>query len=67
MLQKLFSLVEGKSSPDNSDSPMNHEVLLPGHLYLLFLKDKLRDWLNSIKATLLKEIKEKNLQSVEGK
>lgn len=38
MLQKLYSLVKGDISPDNPDSPMNQEVLLPGHLYLIYLK-----------------------------
>ncbi len=38
MFQKLLAVVEGKAAIDNSDSPMNQEVLLPGHLYLMVFK-----------------------------
>lgn len=38
MLQKLFSLIDQTSVPDNPDSLQNHEVLLPGHLITLYLK-----------------------------
>ncbi|XP_057453596.1 DNA-directed RNA polymerase I subunit 2 isoform X2 [Lotus japonicus] len=47
MLQKLFSLVDGTSVLDNPDSLQNQEVLLPGHLITLYLKEKLEDWLQS--------------------
>ena len=38
MLQKLYSTVHGEVEVDNSDTPMNQEVLLPGHLYLMIFK-----------------------------
>jgi len=38
MIQKLLALVAGDCVPDNPDSPMNHEILLPGHLIQMFLK-----------------------------
>lgn len=38
MLQKLFSLVDQTSLPDNPDSLQNQEVLLPGHLIAISLK-----------------------------
>jgi len=38
MLQKLFSLIDQTSVPDNPDSLQNHEVLLPGHLITLYIK-----------------------------
>jgi len=38
MVQKLLALVSGDCLPDNPDSPMNHEILLPGHLYQILLK-----------------------------
>lgn len=41
MLQKLFSLVDQTSVPDNPDSLQNQEVLLPGHLITIYLKVKL--------------------------
>nr|KJB73178.1 hypothetical protein B456_011G220100 [Gossypium raimondii] len=45
MVQKLFSLVDQTSAPDNSDSLQNQEILLPGHLITIYLKEKLEDWL----------------------
>lgn len=56
MLQKLYALVHGDIQVDNPDSLMNQEVLLPGHLYLTYTKDKLQEWLNSIKVNLSKTI-----------
>jgi len=38
MLQKLFSLVDQTSVPDNPDSLQNQEVLLPGHLITIYVK-----------------------------
>lgn len=38
MVQKLFSLVDQTSAPDNSDSLQNQEILLPGHLITIYLK-----------------------------
>ena len=32
MVQKLYALSSGKILEDNPDSPMNQEILLPGHL-----------------------------------
>lgn len=38
MVQKLFSLVDETSVPDNQDALQNQEVLLPGHLIAIYLK-----------------------------
>lgn len=38
MTQKLFAFARGQCCQENPDSPMNHETLLPGHLYLSVLK-----------------------------
>ena len=38
MMRKLYTLANGLIGEDNSDSVMNQEILLPGHLYLMFLK-----------------------------
>ncbi|PIN12704.1 DNA-directed RNA polymerase [Handroanthus impetiginosus] len=56
MLQKLFSLVDQTSVPDNPDSLQNQEVLLPGHLITIYLKEKLQDWLLRAKRTLQDEV-----------
>ncbi|KAG4960018.1 hypothetical protein JHK87_036651 [Glycine soja] len=60
MLQKLFSLIDQTSVPDNPDSLQNHEVLLPGHLITLYLKEKLEDWLQKGRRLLLDEIDKKS-------
>lgn len=38
MVQKLFSLIDQTSVPDNPDSLQNQEILLPGHLITVYLK-----------------------------
>ncbi|ESW05690.1 hypothetical protein PHAVU_011G201300 [Phaseolus vulgaris] len=60
MLQKLFSLIDQTSVPDNPDSLQNHEVLLPGHLISLYIKEKLEDWLQKGKKLLMDEIQKKS-------
>ncbi|KAG8391300.1 hypothetical protein BUALT_Bualt01G0173600 [Buddleja alternifolia] len=59
MLQKLFSLVDQTSVPDNPDSLQNQEVLLPGHLITIYLKEKLQDWLLKVKRGLQDEVDNK--------
>ena len=55
MMQKLYALVTGQCSPDNPDSPMHHEVLLPGVLMQTLFREKLQDALRRVKETLLQE------------
>ena len=38
MTRKLYALASGRCAADSPDSPMNQEVLLGGHLYLMALK-----------------------------
>ncbi|KAI4382946.1 hypothetical protein MLD38_008837 [Melastoma candidum] len=59
MLQKLFSLVDQTSLPDNPDALHNQEVLLPGQLIIIHLKDRLEHWLQQGKVLLQDEIKDK--------
>lgn len=56
LLQKLFSLIDHTSEPDNPDSLQNQEVLLPGHLIIIYLKEKLQEWLQKAKRLLDDEI-----------
>eukprot|EP00762_Andalucia_godoyi_P006323 ANDGO_05931.mRNA.1 DNA-directed RNA polymerase I subunit rpa2 len=58
MLRKLFSLVGGQIMEDSSDSPMNQEVLLPGHIYLAVVKERLEDYLESIKIVVNKDLRQ---------
>ena len=60
MLRKLYSLVGKECCPDNPDSPMHQEVLLGGHLFLGFFKEKLDDYLSSIHKLVKSESKSPN-------
>ncbi|KAK7256953.1 hypothetical protein RIF29_30575 [Crotalaria pallida] len=66
MLQKLFSLVDQTSVPDNPDSLQNQEVLLPGHLITLYLKEKLEEWLQKGKRLLQDEIEKQDKTFIFG-
>lgn len=57
MVKKLYALVQGVIKPENPDALNNHEILLPGHIYLMLLKEKMSDWLAGIKSTVLREIR----------
>lgn len=57
MIRKLYALASGACIQDNADSPVNQELLLPGHLFLMVYKEKMQDWLNSIKAIILKDLR----------
>ncbi|KAL8812562.1 MAG: hypothetical protein Q9223_000972 [Gallowayella weberi] len=48
MIRKLYSLAAGDCAIDNPDAVSNQEVLLPGFLYGMVIKEKLEDWLRSI-------------------
>ncbi|KAF2640442.1 beta and beta-prime subunits of DNA dependent RNA-polymerase [Massarina eburnea CBS 473.64] len=52
MIRKLYSLVEGDCAVDNPDAVQNQEVLLGGQLYGMIIKEKLEEWLNSIRLPL---------------
>eukprot|EP00741_Cyanophora_paradoxa_P021281 tig00021348_g20541.t1 len=55
MVRKLYALVKGDICEDNSDALCNHEILLGGHVYLAYFKEKLMEWQQGLKAVLLKE------------
>jgi DNA-directed RNA polymerase I subunit RPA2 len=48
MLHKLYELVQGRVKPDNPDAVHCQELLLPGHLLSMLLKERLEDSLYSI-------------------
>lgn len=50
MIKKLYSLVEGECTVDNPDAVQNQEILLGGFLYGMIMKEKIEDWLMSIRA-----------------
>lgn len=43
MLRKLLALVSKSCAVDNPDSPQHQEVLLPGTLYGMIIKEKLEE------------------------
>ncbi|KAJ8024605.1 DNA-directed RNA polymerase I subunit RPA2 [Holothuria leucospilota] len=57
MIRKLFSLVRGNCSEENPDSTMNHETLLPGHLYQSVLKEKMTGLLVKLRTMIEKTAK----------
>ena len=50
MLLKLYALADRQCGEDNPDAPTHHEVLLPGHLLLKFLREQLETALDAFKA-----------------
>lgn len=51
MLRKLYSLVhQNGCKPEDPDSPMMQEILLPGHLYLGVLSERIQQLLVSMKT-----------------
>ncbi|XP_030053972.1 DNA-directed RNA polymerase I subunit RPA2 [Microcaecilia unicolor] len=55
MTRKLFAFAKEECMEENPDSLMNHEVLTPGQLYLMFLKERMEAWLLSVKFALDKK------------
>lgn len=52
MTRKLYALVAGDCQVDNPDAVSSQEILLPGFLYGMILKEKLDEWLRSIPAAI---------------
>ena len=50
MIRKLYCLVNGECAVDNPDAVSSQEILLPGSLYGMVIKEKLDDWLSSIRG-----------------
>ena len=52
MIKKLYALVAADCEVDNPDAISNQEILLPGFLYGMILKEKLEEWLKSVSSVL---------------
>ena len=50
MVRKLYALAEGDCAVDNPDAVQSQEILLPGSLYGMIIKERLEEWLTSIGA-----------------
>ena len=57
MLRKLYSLVSGACAVDNPDSPQHQEVLLPGSLYGMIVKERLEEALNTIRGLIMADVR----------
>ncbi|CAD8211554.1 unnamed protein product [Paramecium pentaurelia] len=54
-IEKLYALFIDEINPDNLDSLVNQEVLLSGHLYTAYLREKLEDLLVGVREKILKD------------
>lgn len=52
MIRKLYSLVAGDCAVDNPDAVSSQEILLPGFLYGMIIKERLHEWLRSIQGAI---------------
>ncbi|KAK4705804.1 DNA-directed RNA polymerase I subunit RPA2, partial [Phenoliferia sp. Uapishka_3] len=57
MIRKLYALVGGDCCADNPDSPQHQEILMPGFLYGIIIKEKLDEYLVGIRAQILQDIR----------
>jgi DNA-directed RNA polymerase I subunit RPA2 len=57
MLRKLYSLVSGACCADNPDSPQHQEVLLPGFLYSMIIKERFDEALNGVRAFIAQDVR----------
>ena len=55
MIQKLYGLVSGSIQPDSPDSLHAQEVLLPGHLMTMMVKEKMQDYLAAFRDVFIKD------------
>ena len=63
MLLKLYALANGQCCEDNPDALTHHEVLLPGHLLLKFMKEQLETCLDLLKQQITRDL-ERSPESV---
>ncbi|KAI0030520.1 beta and beta-prime subunits of DNA dependent RNA-polymerase [Vararia minispora EC-137] len=57
MLRKLFGVVSKTCTTDNPDSPQHQEVLLPGQLYGMIIKEKLEEALDAIRTQISLDVR----------
>ena len=57
MIRKLFALVGGECCADNPDSPQHQEILMPGFLYGMIIKEKLDEILGNLRLQLAQDLR----------
>lgn len=55
MLRKLYTFAQGACSADNADALCNHELLLPGHLMTMIVKEKLYEMMYNARLAMQRE------------
>eukprot|EP00466_Bigelowiella_natans_P020247 jgi/Bigna1/86206/estExt_fgenesh1_pg.C_80315 len=64
IIKKLYSLAKGDIKPENADALSAHEVLLPGHLVLMVVREKLQDLIFGVKDNLERDMRMKRIESL---
>ncbi len=59
MLRKLFAVVSSECCVDNPDSPQLQEVLLPGSLYGMIIKECMEEALNGVRNHFALDVRKK--------
>lgn len=57
MLRKLYAIVSKTCGVDNPDSPQHQEVLLPGSLYGMIIKERLEEALNQVRNQIVQDVR----------
>lgn len=52
MVRKLYTIVDGGCAIDNPDAASMQDVLLPGFLYGMVIKERIEDWFENIRLQL---------------
>ena len=60
MLRKLYTSVSGACCPDNPDSPQHQEVLLPGSLYGMIIKERLEEALAQVRNQIALDVRKED-------
>lgn len=60
MIRKLYALVGGDCCADNPDSPQHQEILMPGFLYGMIIKEKMDEIVDSIRKQILTDLRFQN-------
>ncbi len=60
MLRKLYAIVSKTCAVDNPDSPQHQEVLLPGSLYGMIIKEKLEEALNQVRNQIIQDVRKQD-------
>ena len=57
MLRKLYAFASEACCADNPDSPMNQELLLPGHLYGMIVKERMEETLRGMAGAIGRDVR----------